>query len=54
MGLFSSKPDPKEVRAFGRGKQTSAKAAEEYAKRARDREGKARAARAIKAAKKGK
>ena len=30
MGLFSKKPDPKEVDAFGRGKKTSAKAAEAY------------------------
>ena len=36
MPLFRSKPDPKEVRAFGRGKRTSGKAAEAYAQQKRD------------------
>jgi len=32
MGLFSKDPTPKEVRAFARGKVSSAKAAEAYAR----------------------
>lgn len=32
MGLFSKPATPKEVKAFARGKQSSAKAAEAYAR----------------------
>ena len=37
MGLFSKPASSKEVRAFGRGKTSSAKAAEAYAKQQRDK-----------------
>jgi hypothetical protein len=37
MGLFSKSPAEKEVRGFGRGQRSSAKAAEAYAQKARDR-----------------
>jgi hypothetical protein len=33
MGIFSSKPTQKEVKAFAAGKKTSAKAAEAYVQR---------------------
>jgi hypothetical protein len=36
MGIFSSKPSAKEVRDFGRGKTTSAKAAQAYARQQAD------------------
>lgn len=54
MGIFSKKPDPKEVKAFGRGKAASGKAAEQWAaqQNARARGRAADAAR--RAAKKGK
>lgn len=31
MGFLSKKPDPKEVKSYGRGKWASGKAAEQYA-----------------------
>ena len=37
MGLFSKEPSKAEVRGFARGKQSSAKAAEAYARQQRDK-----------------
>jgi hypothetical protein len=37
MGLFSSKPSKAEVKGFGKGKKSSAKAAAQHAQNARDR-----------------
>ena len=37
MGLFSSKPTGREVRDFGKGKATSAKAAQAYARQQADK-----------------
>jgi hypothetical protein len=37
MGWFSRKPDPAEIRGFGRGKRASGKAAEEWARQQRDK-----------------
>ena len=37
MGLFSKGPSKAEVRGFARGKQSSAKAAEAYARQQRDK-----------------
>lgn len=35
--IFNTEPDPKEIKAFSRGRQSSGKAAEAHAKAARDR-----------------
>lgn len=62
MGIFSKKPDPKEVKSFGRGKAVSGKAAQAWAEqkaaqqRARQVDARRRAAlkAQLKAQKKGK
>lgn len=58
MGIFSKKPDPKEVRAFGRGKAVSGKAAQAWAEQKdaqqRARQADARRRAALRAQKKGK
>lgn len=50
MPFFSSKPSKAEVRAFGRDRRGSAKAAEAYAKQKRDQEATRAAMRARRAA----
>ena len=54
MGLFSKPATPKEVRAFARGKVSSAKAAEAYAKQQAAKQAGRRADAARRAARKGK
>lgn len=54
MGMFSRKPDPKEVKGFGRGKWASGKAAEKWAAQEHAKARGRRADAARRAARKGK